>query len=111
MAGIVRLYPGRDFARLANLYKGSVVFDMTGAVCKARVVSANSDEALSDQVSLSAGASGADWANSKIALIISSAATASITAEGAARIEIMVTQAGVDDHWLIPIDIVKSHVS
>lgn len=111
MSGIVRLFPGTDFARLVNLYKGASVFDMSGATAKARVVSANSDDPLSDQVTLSSGVTGADWANSKVALIIPAAATASITAVGAARIEIMVTQGGVDDHWLMPIDIVKGHVS
>ena len=111
MSCVVRLVPDTVFARLVTLFKGKAVFDMSTATCKARVVSADSSAPLSSEVALSSGALGADWSVSKIALIIPSSATQPITTHGAARIEIMVNQDGVDDHWWIPIDIVKGHVS
>ena len=106
---LINLVPGKTFARLVNLYKGKQSFDMTGAVCKVRVVTADRKTALSQEVTIVSGVSGDDWTASKIGLIIPASDTQAITQFGAAFVEIHVKQNGIDDHWWLGVQLVKGH--
>jgi len=107
----VTLTPNAVFARVVTLYKGGAVFDMTGAVCKARVVEHDRTSALSSEVSISSALTGADWSASKVAIVLPAASTASIAQQGAARVEIKVTQDGIDDHWWFYVDLATGHTT
>lgn len=107
----VTLVPGAVFARVVTLYKGDAVFDMTGATCKARVVEHGRVSPLSEEVSIGSGLTGADWSASKVAIVLPASATAAIAQQGIARVEVKVTQDGLDDHWWFHVELAAGHTT
>ena len=107
----VTLVPNAVFARVVTLYKGGAVFDMAGSICKARVVEHDRTDPLSSEVSISSSFMGADWSVSKVAIVLPAVSTSAITQQGAARVEIQVTQNGIDDHWWFYVDLATGHTT
>lgn len=105
---------GDNVAIPVQLTKDGAAFDIpTSKVVKAMLVGRNSSEKyMESPVTLISTTAGSDWTKSLVVVLIPGTATAGITYQGKAILEIQETvETGVvDETWFLPVMIRKGYV-
>jgi hypothetical protein len=103
---------GDNTALPVQLKKNRAVFNIPqDAVVKVAIVSSDHGVAYTAAVEQSYAATGADWANSLIVLELPAEETANVSYSGPAKLEVQVTNDGVDDTWFVDVELIRGHVS
>lgn len=103
---------GDDVIMPVTLRKNGNTFNIdAGAEVKASVISKSKSTTLIQPVTLSSGASGADWANSLVIVSFSSSDTANITKFGDATLEIQVNQENLKETFFSNIRLIKGTIA
>lgn len=107
---IATVVEGDDLALLITLKSDGVVFDMSGKTVTARIVTRDRQSVLTAEIVQDAGASGADWSNSLVAVEMASGETADMDYQGSGYVEI---QVGFPEKktWFLPVQIVKGNIA
>jgi len=93
-----------------TLKKNGVVFDMSGATVKVRLISTDHESVYTGEITQNEAATGADWANSLVILELAPADTSGISFQGNALIEIQVDQNGKTT-WFVSALITKGNIA
>lgn len=101
---------GDDLDLLVTLKVDAAVFNMAGATVTARIVTADRLTALTAEIAQDSGATGADYANSLVAIEMTAAETASIDQQGSGFIEIQV-ELPAKKTWWLPVQLVKGNIA
>jgi hypothetical protein len=107
---ITPLVTGDDLRLPVQLTINGAVFDASAATIKARVVSLDHATALTPEVAQSSGASGANWSQSLVVVVISAAETAAIASYGMALLEIQAAR-DIKETWFVPLNIVQGQIA
>jgi hypothetical protein len=106
---------GDDAKLYLTLQKEGATFNIdAGDTVEAALVSADHESMLMDEVAQSSATSGADWANSLIAIKFTAAQTELINKpsdEDVAKVAVQVTQSGKKETWFSPVKIVQGHIA
>ena len=106
-----QIVAGDDVSFTAQLYKDEATFTIDpGATVRAMLVSLNHNTAYTTAATLSAAASGADWANSLVVVEMADTVTAGITYQGHACIEIEVDDT-IKETWFGEVQIITGNIS
>jgi len=102
---------GDDVTLPVSLKKDNTAFSInTAAVVKAALISEDRARTLINPVVCASTTVGADWANSLVVVVFSSADTALITEYGSALLEIQVNDNGKTT-WFVTLSIEKGTIS
>jgi hypothetical protein len=101
---------GDDIDLLIALKANAAAFNMGGATVTARIVTADRQTALTAEIVQDSGATGADYANSLVAIEMTAAETASIDYQGSGYIEIQVALPAKKT-WFLPVQVIKGNIA
>lgn len=107
---VATIVSGDDLSLLVTLKVDAAVFDMSGKTVKARLVTKDRETTLTDEIAQDEGATGADYANSLVAIEMTAAETSAIDRQGMGYLEIQV-ELPAKKTWWQKVQYVKGNIA